>query len=385
MNRAPGTSGDDLQAADGELLDLLQGSDISALSLDTELTLRRFTPAAAAAMNLRADDIGRPIDDVSPVLAGEALVNNARAVLAHHAVIQDEIQEQDGRWFVRRILPRWTTGNQVDGVIVTLTDITGTKRSAEATLAQMRALAATLEARVNERTLELGALAGALSLAEDRERQTVAADLHDDLAQLLSIIKLKLVGLGRQSDAAGMHSAVEEIAGLIDTADARVRNLATQLSNPVLHQLGLVAALSALSDEMRRDYHLHVALHDDGVDKELESPVGMIVFRAVRELLVNVAKHAGTLRSEVRCEVDCHRSGQTLVVVVSDDGRGFDPGDLDLRGKGHDGLGLPLIRERLRFIGGRFDIVSKPGSGVEATIMVPLGEAAPARERGEPS
>jgi two-component system, chemotaxis family, CheB/CheR fusion protein len=235
---------------------------------------------------------------------------------------------------------------------------------------------------VEERTRELGALAGALSLAEDRERQAVAADLHDDLAQLLSLIKLKLVGLGRQRDAAGADAAIEEIAGLIDVADTRVRSLATQLSNPVLHQLGLVAALGALSDEMRRDYHLHVALHDDGVEKQLAPPVGIIVFRAVRELLINVAKHAGTLNSQVRCEVDCHLSGRTLVVVVSDNGRGFDPGGLQAPGKGPNGLGLPLIRERLRFIGGSFDIVGKAGSGVEATIMVPLGETARASMPG---
>lgn len=382
MTRAPAGSGRNRETAGSELLDLFQGSGISALLLDAGLALRRFTPAAATTLNLRPDDLGRPVTDLSPAVAGEPLANQARSVLEHRQVIQDEVQAPDGRWFLRRILPHRTPRDRVDGVIVTLTDITGTKCAAEAALAQMKALAATLEARVAERTRELGALAGALSLAEDRERQAVAADLHDDLAQLLSLIKLKLVGLGRQHDAAGVPAAIEEIAGLIDGADARVRSLATQLSSPVLHQLGLVAALSALSDEMHRDYHLHVALHDDGIDKQLEPPVGIIVFRAVRELLINVAKHAGTLSSKVRCEVDCHRSGQTLVVVVSDDGRGFNPGDLEARGKGRNGLGLPLIRERLRFIGGSFDIVGTPGSGVEATIMVPLGEAVWARAPG---
>ncbi len=374
MNRAPEGSGGNLEAAGDGLLDLFQGTQVSAILLDAGLALRGFTPAAATTLNLRPDAIGCPVAGLPPAVAGDPLVNQARSVMERRAFMEDEVHAGDGHWFLRRILPHRASDNRVDGVIVTLTDITGSKRAAEAALAQMKALATTLEARVEERTRELGALAGALSLAEDRERQSVAADLHDDLAQLLSLIKLKLVGLGRQSAAAGSRSAIEEIAGLVDTADARVRKLATQLSNPVLHQLGLVAALSALSDEMRRDYHLHVVLHDDGVEKHLDAPTGMIVFRGVRELLINVAKHAGTLRSKVRCGVDCHKSGQTLVVVVSDDGRGFEPGNLDARGTAHSGLGLPLIRERLRFIGGRFDIVSKPGSGVEATIMVPLSE-----------
>lgn len=362
--------------ADDELLELFQGRELAAFRLDGQLVLRWVTPAALDAMGLRPDDIGRPVAGLAPAAGGESLVNRARAVIAGRAPLQDEVEGRDGRWFMRRILPHWPAsgpaGAPADGVIVTLTDITETKRSAAAALAEREAFAAALEARVEERTRELGMLAGALSLAEDRERQAVAADLHDDLAQLLSLIKLKLVGLSRASDAAGAGPAIEEIAALVDTADARVRSLATQLGNPVLHQLGLVAALGALSDEMRRDYRLEVLLHDDGAAKDLEPPVGIIVYRAVRELLINVARHAGTLRSQVRCEVDCHTQGNTLVVVVSDDGRGFEPQDLDLRGRAGHGLGLPMIRERLRFIGGRFDIVSRPSAGVEATIMVPL-------------
>ncbi|MBL8201544.1 MAG: ATP-binding protein [Chromatiales bacterium] len=362
--------------ADDELLELLRGGEIGAFRLDGQLKLRWITPAASAATGLLPDDIGHPVTGRAPAAGAASLAARARVVMAHLAPLQDEVEGQDGRWFMRRILPHGPAsgpaGGPADGVIVVLTDITATKLSAAAALAEREALAAALEARVEERTRELGRLAGALSLAEDRERRAVAADLHDDLAQRLSLVKLKLVGLTRLRDASGVRSAIDEIAALIDTADARVRSLATQLGNPVLHQLGLVAALGALSDEMRRDYSLEVQVHDDGAAKDLEPPVGIIVYRAVRELLINVAKHAGTLRSRVRCEVDCHTQGNTLVVVVSDDGRGFEPQDLDLRGRAGNGLGLPMIRERLRFIGGRFDIASRPSAGVEATIMVPL-------------
>lgn len=371
MNDPPAT-------ADGELLALFQCGEIGALRLDGRLNLRWITPAVSAAMKLRGDAIGCPVTGLAPGRGGESLAIRARAAIECRSPLQDEVEGPDGRWFMRRILPQGSAGGPADGVIVILTDITETKRSAEAALAERAAFAAALEVRVEERTRELGMLAGALSLAEDRERQAVAADLHDDLAQLLSLVKLKLVGLARLQDPAGASSAIDEIATLIDTADGRVRCLATQLGNPVLHQLGLVAALGALSDEMRQDYRLEVQLHDDGAAKDLEPPVGIIVYRAVRELLINVAKHAGTLRSRVRCEVDCHTQGSTLIVVVSDDGRGFEPQDLELRGTAGNGLGLPMIRERLRFIGGRFDIVSTPSAGVEATIMVPLNPASAA-------
>lgn len=359
-------------AAESELLQLFQGGEIGALRLDAELNLRWITPAASAAVLVGPDDIGRPASGFPPVAGGESLAERARSAGESRRALQDEVRGRDGRWFMRRLLPQVPASGRADGVLVTLVDITETKRSAEAALAEREAFAAALEARVEERTRELGMLAGALSLAEDRERQAVAADLHDDLAQLLSLIKLKLVGLARLRDVTGVKPAIEEIATLVDTADARVRSLATQLGNPVLHQLGLVAALGALSDEMRRDYRLEVQLHDDGAEKDLEPPVSIIVYRAVRELLINVAKHAGTLRSRVRCEVDCHTQGSTLVVVVSDDGRGFEPKDLELRATAGNGLGLPMIRERLRFIGGSFDIASRPSAGVEATIMVPL-------------
>lgn len=367
MNVQPAT-------ADGELLELFKRGEIGAFRLDGQLNLRWITPAASAALALRAGDIGRPVTGLASGSGGDLLANRARAAIESRAPLEDEVEGHDGRWFMRRILPLGPAG----GVIVILTDITESKRSAEAALAEREALAAALEARVEERTRELGMLAGALSLAEDRERQAVAADLHDDLAQLLSLVKLKLVGLTRLPDPASVMSGIDEIAALIDTADVRVRSLATQLGNPVLHQLGLVAALGALSDEMRHDYRLEVQLHDDGAAKDLAAPVGIIVYRAVRELLINVAKHAGTLQSRVRCEVDCHTQGSTLVVVVSDDGRGFEPRDLELRGTAGNGLGLPMIRERLRFIGGSFDIVSRPSAGVEATLMVPLDPASAA-------
>lgn len=361
--------------ASPDLLEAFRVAGIGALRLDARLTLQWITPAAADALNLNAEDVGRPIADGDS--CRQLLASKAGLAMESLRPLQDVIRVHDGRWFMSRALPQRMANGQADGLVITLADISEPKSTADAMLAECRARAAALEARVEERTRELGMLAGALSLAEDRERQAVAADLHDELAQLLSLVKLKLVGAIRSAEP-GSRPDMEAIAGLVDTADARVRSLATRLGNPVLHQLGLVAALSALSDEMRRDYQLEVQLHDDGLEKDLEPPVGIIVYRAVRELLVNVAKHAGTRRSQVRCEVDCHTEGRTLVVVVSDDGRGFEQGKANRKERPGTGLGLPMIRERLRYIGGSFEIVTRPGAGVEATIMVPQNHPPPA-------
>jgi signal transduction histidine kinase len=334
------------------------------------MVIRSFTPAATVAMNLQQDDIGWPVTDLASGLTGVPLQERAKTVLRDLVTVHDELESADGRWFMRRIFPYRNDQGRVDGVIVTLTDITVTKRTAAAALAEKEELAASLEQRVVKRTKELNELAGALSMAEDRERQSIAADLHDDLAQLLALITLKLTALAQRSQLPA--ASFEEISALVVKADKHIRTLATRLSSPVLRQLGLIPALHALSDEMHRDYGLMFELYDDGIEKRLEPPVSIIVFRAIRELLINVAKHGGTLQSKVHCSVDCHAEGKTLVVVVADHGRGFAPADIDAGDKSGKGLGLPLIQQRIRLIGGEFDIVSHPGDGVEATIMVPL-------------
>ena len=233
-----------------------------------------------------------------------------------------------------------------------------------------------LERQVRERTAQLSAMTMEVTLAEERERQMLAQDLHDDLGQLLAMAKLKLTAL--EEPASGDWSLhrqqIKKIEAVIDQANQSVRSLSLQLSPPVLHQFGLVAALEWLAEEMQRAYGLSVRVRDDGQDKELSPAANFMLFRAARELLINVAKHASVSRAEVSIEaVD-----DNLILSVSDSGRGFDP-QRKVQPSAGGGYGLFSVRERIRHIGGEVQIDSSPGDGTVVVLILPL--AANTQER----
>lgn len=211
----------------------------------------------------------------------------------------------------------------------------------------------------------------ALAMTEERERRALAQDLHDDLGQLLAIVRIKLAVLEEEPLSAAQRQVVMDIAGLVAQANRSVRSLAFQLSPPVLYQLGLVPALEWLAGEMDRQYGLAVRVLDDGRPKPLEHAVSTSLFRSVRELLINVAKHAGTRSAEVVCR---RGDDDTLTITVGDSGRGFD--QLALPGHGHGGgFGLISVKERLGYLGGEMRVDSVPGQGTRIVLGVPLSAA----------
>lgn len=124
-------------------------------------------------------------------------------------------------------------------------------------------------------------------------------------------------------------------------------------------------------------YGLTVHFHDDGAPKPIGEPSRTIVFRAVGELLANVAKHAGAQSADVIC---CLIREDRLVVAVSDSGCGFECEEILTSQTGASGLGLLGIRERLARIGGEVNIDSMPGEGTTITLSIPLNPALPSGE-----
>jgi two-component system, chemotaxis family, CheB/CheR fusion protein len=251
-------------------------------------------------------------------------------------------------------------------------ELRATKDELRSSVERMEASNESLERKVRERTAQLRALAVELSLAEERERRSLAQDLHDDLGQVLAIIKHKLTALHgseRSADLAGELKAIED---LTDQANKSMRTLAFQLSPPVLHTLGLIPALEWLTEEMERVYGLKVRLSDDGAPKPLDEPSRSTLFRAVRELLINVAKHAGARMAEVTSL----RSDKRLTLAVNDDGGGFDYQKALQAAPGTGGLGLVSLRERIEFIGGEMHVDSRPNEGTTITLIAPLQDPA---------
>ena len=241
-----------------------------------------------------------------------------------------------------------------------------------------------LEARVDERTGELvvsqerlRALAVELNLTEQRERQRLATDLHDYLAQLLALSKIKLGQVKQQPMVPPVTKAVTEVQEVLDQALTYTRTLVAQLSPPMLNEFGLSMALKWLVEQMQRQ-GLTVSLAFEGRPLVLAKDQATLLFQSVRELLLNVVKHAET--NEARIVVT--QADGTLRIVVSDQGAGCDLAAA-VAGDDKPHFGLFSIGERMRALGGGFDIESAPGQGTTATLVLPLTPQTPKAANAE--
>lgn len=229
-----------------------------------------------------------------------------------------------------------------------------------------------LERRVVERTSQLRRVALEATMAEERERQAIARDLHDDLGQMLHVARIKLGQLLKpRADDARPAALVVEVNDIIADASRMVRSLTSQLSPPTLAELGLLSALYWLADEMGRAYGLQVVVAtDDNGTPPLDNVRAAILFRAVRELLINVSKHATTDAASVGVRSFDDR----LILTVSDDGVGMADWRATLLEPG--GFGLASIRERIAFLGGSMAIRTMAGQGTTVTLEMPLARQA---------
>ncbi len=251
---------------------------------------------------------------------------------------------------------------------------------------QLRNFNLRLEHLVQERTQELvqsqqqlRAMATELNLAEQRERKRLATELHDHLQQTLIFLKLKLhQGKRLAGSVPACTDIMERVDEVLTEVLAYTRDLVAELSPPVLRDLGLVAGLKWLGGYMKR-YELAVTVEAPWEEiRTLPDDVATLLFQSVRELLMNVWKHAATGQASVKLE---HRE-RMLHIEVADDGTGFDaaaavePSPLGSR------FGLFSIRERMQALGGRFILHSVPGNGTTAILIYPL-EPDEGRERGQ--
>jgi len=216
-------------------------------------------------------------------------------------------------------------------------------------------------AEARERTGQLRALAAALFKVEENERRELATLLHDDLGQRLVAVKLRLAAHGRE--------ALRSVEDLLDETQTTVRSLAFQLSPPILRDLGLLAGLRWLAREFTAHYGLAVAVEDPGELPPLAGDPGFLLFRCVRELLLNTVKHARARTARVRVAL---AGADALHIDVEDDGVGFDLG----AGLGPSrSFGLLSVRERLGWLGGEMVVDSAPDQGTRVRLVVPRASA----------
>jgi PAS domain S-box-containing protein len=221
---------------------------------------------------------------------------------------------------------------------------------------------------------KLRSLASELSLAEERERRRVATELHDQISQSLVISKMKLEALGQARLAKQVKEELTEVCEMLGETIGETRTLTFDLSPPILYELGFEAAVAEwLEDQIERKHGIKTQFEDDGSAKPLDDDIRVLLFRNVRELLINVIKHAHANKVTVRIGRDDGR----IRVNVEDDGVGFERDRAMSVSSETGGFGLFSIRQRLDELGGRLEIESSPGHGCKTVMTAPLraGEA----------
>jgi two-component system sensor histidine kinase UhpB len=208
--------------------------------------------------------------------------------------------------------------------------------------------------------------ATALNAAEE-ERKRIARELHDETAQLLAALLIRIRVVKNANDPQAVSALLDDMREQIGGALEGVRRFARGLRPPALDELGLIPAIESHVRSIRAITEIDLSLHADEDVGGLPLEAELAVYRIVQEALSNVVRHSGAIRAAVRVA----REPDRLVVTVEDDGHGFNVPEVRAAGRG---LGLFGMGERAAYLGGRVDVQSTPGTGTRVRAEIPLGD-----------
>jgi PAS domain S-box-containing protein len=216
--------------------------------------------------------------------------------------------------------------------------------------------------------LRIRKLASDLSSTEMRSRRTMAAFLHDTIGQALALSKMKVEALLHPDGKSSAKRSVEELYALLQDAIKTTRSFTFQLSPSILYDLGLVPALDWLIEEMQKQFTGSITFEKPILKISLSDEVRNILFEGTREALINAVKHGRAASIDVTIMTE----DSVVTVKVHDKGVGFDLPAMDKIGAKQKSFGLYNLRERLKDVGGRLEIDSRPGAGTTMRLIVPL-------------
>lgn len=248
-----------------------------------------------------------------------------------------------------RLVAEYDGQGRVSGVLAVGHDITELKA---------------VQQRLEKSRAQLRALTAKREEAREEERKRIALEIHDELGQLLSVLRLNITMLGYRfgQDNADLHGDVQAMVSTMDRAIAVVRNLAAEL-RPAALSAGIVPALEWLVQEFSRSTGIACELQVASDELLLGESKALAVFRVVQESLTNVLRHSGASHVQIRLR----RDAAFYEAEVRDNGNGFDPQSAD-RG---ETVGLLGMRERALMLGGDLEIDSAPGKGALLRLRIP--------------
>lgn len=282
----------------------------------------------------------------------------------HHKLIAGEI---DKYYFEKRYLHK--RGHEIWGLL-SVSLVRDKDAAPLYTIAQIQDITDRKQAEneLHQYQMQLRALASEITIAEEQERRRIAIELHDYIIQDLGLSKIKLGELVQRLSTDDCLPLAEETRELIEGIIKESRSLVFELSLPVLYDLGYVAAIKWLAEQTERKLNIPCKVQDDGQPKPMNKDMQVLLFKAVRELINNISKHAHA--NEINILIN--RVNGQINTSVQDDGVGFDPAHIELyRGEALK-FGLFGIKERLNLLNGLVKISSTPGSGTNITLTAPL-------------
>jgi signal transduction histidine kinase len=212
---------------------------------------------------------------------------------------------------------------------------------------------------------ELRALISERSLIEERERKRISEELHDNIGQNLAMSKIKLNGI--KASGTGNTKELEDLQDLIEQTITYTKSLTFELSTPVLYQLGFMPAMEWLAERMREKHGLEITLTADENHEEIQGEVKVLLYKTVREIVLNIVKHAGPAKAVITVGSD----KDNIKIAVEDDGVGFNVSGMETRSMENRSIGIFTIRERMKYLNGTFNISSEPGTGTKVNVTIP--------------
>jgi signal transduction histidine kinase len=209
---------------------------------------------------------------------------------------------------------------------------------------------------------ELRRLSGQLRMAQEAERKHLSRELHDEVGQLLTGLRMELAGAGRLRDPSELTQRLESSKRTVEQLIVSIRNITLLLRPSMLDDLGLAAALGWLIKENSRTSGVDIRARLDSGADSLPEAHRTCLYRVVQEALTNVARHSGARKAEVVVQTEA----DWVFASISDDGRGFEPEPAKDRG-----LGVIGMEERVRELGGKIRVVSSPGRGARVEVHLP--------------
>jgi signal transduction histidine kinase len=304
---------------------------------------------------------GRRVALVLLAVIAAAVIGVGAIVVTHPSVVR--VADSDSTVFVNWVRMALSLSVVTGVLVVAVEHVVRRMENKRTALAELLAKLTAKERALQSAYDELGLLHRKLVLAREDEQRRIARELHDQLGQMLTALKLKL----RIGAVAG--SAVEtETVAIVDWLLERVRNLSLDLRPPLLDEMGLVPALEVYLRDQSAVSGVAIELETGGLDAGPAREIQIACFRLVQEAVTNALRHAKARKLLVRLMA----TGDDVEVTVRDDGCGFAPQSTLAEAVARGHIGIVGVRERVRALGGRFAIESAPGAGTTLRATLPL-------------